>query len=42
MGDELERRLRGWMDGYVAAWNSNEPAAIGEWAMQHPEGDPST
>jgi uncharacterized protein (TIGR02246 family) len=29
MGDELERRVRGWVDGYVVAWNSNEPAAIG-------------
>jgi uncharacterized protein (TIGR02246 family) len=29
MNDELARRLRTWIDGYVQAWNSNDPAAIG-------------
>jgi uncharacterized protein (TIGR02246 family) len=29
MGDDLARRLHTWVDGYVQAWNSNDPAAIG-------------
>ena len=29
MDDELARRLRSWIDGYVQAWNSNDPAAVG-------------
>ena len=29
MGDDLARRLHNWVDGYVQAWNSNDPAAIG-------------
>ena len=51
-GDELERRVRGWVERYVAAWNSNEPAAIGGlfsedaayYTEPHsvPEGEPST
>jgi uncharacterized protein (TIGR02246 family) len=27
--DEQTARLRAWIDGYVRAWNSNDPAAIG-------------
>jgi uncharacterized protein (TIGR02246 family) len=27
--DDLARRLRAWVDGYVRAWNSNDPAEIG-------------
>jgi uncharacterized protein (TIGR02246 family) len=27
--DELARRLRSWIEGYVRAWNSNDPAEIG-------------
>ncbi len=29
MDDDLGRRLQRWIDGYVEAWNSNDPAAIG-------------
>jgi uncharacterized protein (TIGR02246 family) len=29
MDDDLARRLQTWIDGYVQAWNSNDPAAIG-------------
>jgi uncharacterized protein (TIGR02246 family) len=29
MGDDLARRLHTWVDAYVRAWNSNDPAAIG-------------
>jgi uncharacterized protein (TIGR02246 family) len=29
MDDERSRRLQAWVDGYVQAWNSNEPAEIG-------------
>ena len=29
MDDELVHRLEAWVDGYVRAWNSNDPAAIG-------------
>jgi uncharacterized protein (TIGR02246 family) len=29
MDDDLARRLQTWVDGYVQAWNSNDPAAIG-------------
>jgi uncharacterized protein (TIGR02246 family) len=29
MGDDLARRLQTWVDAYVLAWNSNDPAAIG-------------
>lgn len=28
--DELARRLQAWVEGYIRAWNSNEPAEIGE------------
>lgn len=35
------QRLSGWIDGYVRAWNSNDPADIGalftEDARYHPE-----
>ena len=27
--DGLARRLRTWVEGYVRAWNSNDPAEIG-------------
>jgi hypothetical protein len=27
--DDLEHRLHAWVDAYVGAWNSNDPAAIG-------------
>ena len=27
--DEQPGRVRAWVDGYVRAWNSNDPAAIG-------------
>ena len=27
--DEQTDRVRAWVDGYVEAWNSNHPAAIG-------------
>jgi hypothetical protein len=29
MDDDLARRLQTWVDGYVQAWNSNDPAEIG-------------
>jgi uncharacterized protein (TIGR02246 family) len=29
MDDEPARRLRSWVEGYVRAWNSNDPAEIG-------------
>ena len=29
MDDDLAPRLVAWVDGYVRAWNSNDPAAIG-------------
>ena len=29
MDDELARRVRSWVEGYVRAWNSNGPAEIG-------------
>jgi ketosteroid isomerase-like protein len=29
MDAELGRRLEGWVDGYVRAWNSNDPGEIG-------------
>jgi hypothetical protein len=29
MDDDLERRLRAWVDAYLRAWSSNDPAAIG-------------
>jgi hypothetical protein len=29
MDDDLARRLQPWVDGYVQAWDSNDPAAIG-------------
>jgi uncharacterized protein (TIGR02246 family) len=29
MDDDLTRRLHTWIDGYIQAWNSNDPAAIG-------------
>jgi uncharacterized protein (TIGR02246 family) len=29
VGDELTGRLRAWVEGYVRAWNSNDPAEIG-------------
>ena len=29
MGDDLMQRLQSWVDAYVRAWNSNDPAAIG-------------
>ena len=29
MDDDLTRRLHTWIDGYIQAWNSNEPVAIG-------------
>ena len=44
--DEQTARVRAWVDGYVRAWNSNDPAAIGalftEDAAYHtePYGEP--
>jgi len=42
---EQTARVRAWVDGYVRAWNSNDPAAIGaqfiEWWMQHPGDRPA-
>ena len=29
MDDDLAPRLRAWVDAYVRAWSSNDPAAIG-------------
>jgi uncharacterized protein (TIGR02246 family) len=29
MDEEQARRLRSWVEGYVRAWNSNDPAEIG-------------
>jgi uncharacterized protein (TIGR02246 family) len=29
MGDDPAQRLHTWVDAYVRAWNSNDPAAIG-------------
>jgi ketosteroid isomerase-like protein len=29
MDDDLARRLQTWVDGYLQAWNSNDPAEIG-------------
>ena len=29
MDDDLEHPLQAWVDAYVRAWNSNDPAAIG-------------
>jgi hypothetical protein len=29
------QRLSGWIDGYVAAWNSNDPADIGALFAEH-------
>jgi uncharacterized protein (TIGR02246 family) len=29
MDDDQAGRLHGWVDGYVRAWNSNDPAVIG-------------
>ena len=29
MDEELAGRVRTWVDGYVRAWGSNDPAAIG-------------
>jgi uncharacterized protein (TIGR02246 family) len=29
MGDDLAHRVRSWVDAYVGAWRSNDPAAIG-------------
>jgi uncharacterized protein (TIGR02246 family) len=41
MDDEPTSRLRAWVDGYVRAWNSNDPAGIGalfaEDAVYHTE-----
>jgi uncharacterized protein (TIGR02246 family) len=44
--DQQTGRLQAWVDGYVQAWNSNDPAAIGdlftEDAAYHtePDGEP--
>ena len=27
--DEQVRRVQAWVNGYIQAWNSNDPAAIG-------------
>ena len=29
MDADQARRLQAWVDGYVQAWNSNDPAAVG-------------
>lgn len=29
MDDDQARRLHGWVDGYLQAWSSNDPAVIG-------------
>jgi uncharacterized protein (TIGR02246 family) len=41
MDGDLAQRLQAWVEAYVAAWNSNDPAAIGalfsEGAAYHTE-----
>jgi hypothetical protein len=29
MDEDLAQRLQAWVEAYVAAWSSNDPAAIG-------------